>query len=176
MSRLNAHRFYMGLGLVDSVNKEHSVSSSFSEENLLPMLVGMPALALEPFVLLEGLDSTLFPPSEVRFSISFSLSVSLKHLFFFKAAVARDYSSHVESAIAYCDDVRELHYGAGRDSMCAETGSQKPVSPQDVREYYISHDAALSVNSPSDTEVPRFSLQSSVSLPTSSSVPPSAKT
>ncbi len=65
MTRLNAHRYYMGLDLVDASNKEHTISSSVAEKDLVPLLVGVPALPLDPFVILEDLDVSLFPPSEV---------------------------------------------------------------------------------------------------------------
>ena len=55
----------MGLHLVDASNQEHTISSSVAENDLVPVLVGMPALPLEPFVVLEDLDISLFPPSEV---------------------------------------------------------------------------------------------------------------
>ena len=66
ISRLNAHRYYMGLDLVDSSIVTHAVTSSVAEEDLIPMLAGVPALPLEPFLVLDGLDKELFPPSEVR--------------------------------------------------------------------------------------------------------------
>ncbi len=65
MTRLNAHRYYMGLDLVDSSNKEHLVTSVVAERDLIPMLVGSPALPLEPFVVNDGLDDELLPASEV---------------------------------------------------------------------------------------------------------------
>ena len=65
MTRLNAHRYYMGLDLVDASNKEHTISSSVATNDLIPMLSGMFALPLEPFVVLEDLDVSFFPPSEV---------------------------------------------------------------------------------------------------------------
>ncbi len=68
LSRLNAHRFFMGLDLVDSGNASHSITSSVAETDLIPMLAGVPALPLEPFVVLDGLDKEFFPPSEVRLS------------------------------------------------------------------------------------------------------------
>ncbi len=58
----------MGLDLLDSSNVPHSVTSSVAETDLIPMLAGVPALPLEPFVVLDGLDKELFPPSEVRLS------------------------------------------------------------------------------------------------------------
>ncbi len=70
MTRLNAHRYYMGLDLVDAANKEHTISSSVAKSDLVPMLTGMPALPLEPFVVLEFLDVSLFPPSEVTLLLS----------------------------------------------------------------------------------------------------------
>ncbi len=65
MTRLNAHRYYMGLDLVDSSNKEHLVTSVVAERDLIPMLAGSPALPLEPFVVIDGLDDELLPTSEV---------------------------------------------------------------------------------------------------------------
>ncbi len=63
--RMNADRVYMGLDLVDSNNTEHSYTSRVSVRDLLSMLSGVPALPMEPFVVLEGLPTDLFPPSEV---------------------------------------------------------------------------------------------------------------
>ncbi len=68
MSRLNAHRYYMGLGLLDSSNQEHVITSKVAKKELIPMLSGVPALPLEPFVVLDGLDDELIPPSEVMYS------------------------------------------------------------------------------------------------------------
>ncbi len=65
MSRLNAHRHYMGLGQLDSSNQEHAVTSKIAKKELIPMLSGVPALPLEPFVVLDSLDDELIPPSEV---------------------------------------------------------------------------------------------------------------
>ncbi len=65
LCRMNAHRVYMGLDLVDSNNTEHTYTSRISVRDLLPMLSGVPALPMEPFVVLDGVD--LFPPSEVMF-------------------------------------------------------------------------------------------------------------
>ncbi len=82
MIRLNAHRYYMGLDLVDASNKEHTISSSVAENDLVHMLAGMPALPLEPFVVLEDLDVSLFPPSEVIFSPLFEHRVMLSSVMF----------------------------------------------------------------------------------------------
>ena len=71
LCRMNAHRVYMGLDLVDANNAEHSYTSRVSVRGLLPMLSGVPALAMEPFVVLDGLPTYLFPPSEVVFVITF---------------------------------------------------------------------------------------------------------
>ncbi len=65
MSRLNAHRYYMGLGLLDSSNQEHSGTGRIAKKDIIPMLSGVPALPLEPFVVLDGLDDELIPPPEV---------------------------------------------------------------------------------------------------------------
>ncbi len=65
MSRMNSYRVYMGLDLVDPSNVEHPYTSSTSVNELLPMLTGVPALPLEPFVVLDDLPRDLFPPSEV---------------------------------------------------------------------------------------------------------------
>ena len=55
----------MGLGLLDESNHEHSITSKVAKKNLVPMLAGVPALPLEPFVVLDGLEDALIPPSEV---------------------------------------------------------------------------------------------------------------
>ena len=68
MSRLNAHRFFMGLDLVDASNTPHPITSLVAETDLVPMLAGIPALPLEPFVVLDGLDKDSFPPPGVRLS------------------------------------------------------------------------------------------------------------
>ena len=88
----------------------------------------------------------------------------------------RDYSSHVEASIAYCEDVSEVGFGAGRDGACAALGNSNSISRHDVREYYISKDLVLTAQASSETDVPRFALQSSVldlELPSSSALPPS---
>ncbi len=64
-SRLNAHRYFMGLDLVYSGNVTHAVTSSVAETELIPILAGVPAVPLEPFVVLDGLDKEFYPPSEV---------------------------------------------------------------------------------------------------------------
>ena len=88
----------------------------------------------------------------------------------------RDYSSHVEASISFCDDVSALGNGTGRDSACLHLGCSPPVTRHDVREYYISKDLALTASASSGSDVPRFALQSSaleLELPSSSSLPPS---
>ena len=65
LCRMNAHLVYMGLDLVDASNTEHSYTSRVSVRDLLPMLSGVPALPMEPFVVLDGLQTYLFPPFEV---------------------------------------------------------------------------------------------------------------
>ncbi len=75
--------------------------------------------------------------------------------------MVRDYSSHVESAISYCDDITASSYGSRRDAMCTETGCALPVSRHEVREYCISRDLMLTAGSTSESDVPRFALQSS---------------
>ena len=65
LCRMNVHRVYMGLDLVDASNTEHSYTTRVSVRDLLPKLSGVPALPMEPFVVLDGLPTDLFPPSEV---------------------------------------------------------------------------------------------------------------
>ncbi len=63
--------------------------------------------------------------------------------------------------------------------MCAETGCALPVSRHDVREYFISGDLMLTAGSISESDVPRFTLQSSaleLELPSSDNMPPSTMT
>ena len=82
----------------------------------------------------------------------------------------------VESAVSYCDDVTASSYGSPRDAMCTETGCDFPVSRHDVPEYYISRDLMLTAGSTSESNVPRFALQSPAlefELPSSDSLPPS---
>ena len=52
----------------------------------------------------------------------------------------RDYSSHAETAIAYCDDVTEVRFGEGREVMQVQRNSALPVSRHDVREYNLTGD------------------------------------
>ncbi len=75
MSRINAYRVYMGLKLLDDKNKEHSFGGDFAITHLVDMLVGVPALPLEPFVVVGGLSPEMFPPSEVRPSLFIRPSV-----------------------------------------------------------------------------------------------------
>ncbi len=65
MSKINAYRVYMGLKLLDDKNKEHSIGGDFAITRLVDMLVGVPALPLEPFVVVGGPSPEMFPPSEV---------------------------------------------------------------------------------------------------------------
>ncbi len=65
MSRINAYSVYIGLKLLDDKNKVHSFGGDFALTHLVDRLVGVPALPLEPFVVVEGLSPEIFPPSEV---------------------------------------------------------------------------------------------------------------
>ncbi len=55
----------MGLKLLDDKNKEHSFGGDYAIAILVEMLVGVPALPLEPFVVVAGLSPKIFLPSEV---------------------------------------------------------------------------------------------------------------
>ncbi len=88
----------------------------------------------------------------------------------------RDYSSHVEASIACCADVSEVSFGTGRDGACEALGGSVSLSRHDVREYYISEDLVPTTQASSETDVPRFALQSSdleLELPSSSALPSS---
>ncbi len=61
LSRINASRIFMGLKLLDEKNKEHSFGGEHVGSHLMEMLVGVPALPLEPFVVVSGLSPELFP-------------------------------------------------------------------------------------------------------------------
>ncbi len=88
----------------------------------------------------------------------------------------RDYSSHTEASIAYCDNIMDIRYGEGRDVMLAQTGCSITITRHEVSEFYISRDVNLSASSAEDSETPRFMFQSSsgdLELPTSQVLPPS---
>ncbi len=71
MTRLNAYNKFMGFEIVDAKNEKHSYGSAESK-SLDEMLKLIPALPVEPFVVLPGLTESLFPPSEVFLLFSFS--------------------------------------------------------------------------------------------------------
>ncbi len=56
----------MGLKLLDEKNREHSFGGEHVGAHLMEMLVGVPALPLEPFVVVGGLSPDFFPSSEVH--------------------------------------------------------------------------------------------------------------
>ena len=58
----------MGLKLLDDKNREDSFGGEYANTHLVEMLVGVPALPLEPFVVVGGLSPDTFPPSEVCFA------------------------------------------------------------------------------------------------------------
>ena len=64
MTRLNAYNKFMGFELVDAKNEKHPYGSAESK-SLDDTLKLIPALPVEPFVVLPGLPESLFPPSEV---------------------------------------------------------------------------------------------------------------
>ncbi len=70
ITRINAYNKFMGFELVDEKNERHPYGSDRSKE-LNDMLKLVPALPVEPFVVLPGLPTNLFPPSEVNVFISF---------------------------------------------------------------------------------------------------------
>ena len=55
----------MGLRLLDDKNKEHAFGGDYTNNHLMDILVGVPALLLEPFVVVGGISQEFFPPSEV---------------------------------------------------------------------------------------------------------------
>ncbi len=65
LSRINAYRVYMGLRLLDDKNKEHAFGGDYANNHLMDILVGVPALPLEPFGVVGGISQEFFPPSEV---------------------------------------------------------------------------------------------------------------
>ena len=66
LSRINAYRIYMGLKLLDEKIKEHSFGAEHVGARLMEMLLGVPALPLEPFVVVGGLSPDLYAASEVH--------------------------------------------------------------------------------------------------------------
>ncbi len=64
VTRMNAYNKFMGLELVDEKNERHPYGSDRSKA-LNDMLRQVPVLTVEPFVILPGLPTNLFPPSEV---------------------------------------------------------------------------------------------------------------
>ena len=69
VTRMNAYNQFMGFELVDGRNEKHPYGSDKSPE-LNENLKLVPALPVEPFVVLLGLPTALFPPSEVTILIT----------------------------------------------------------------------------------------------------------
>ncbi len=69
ITRINAFYKFMGFELVDAQIEKHPYGSTKSQ-SLNDMLKLIPALPVEPFVVLPGLPENMFPPSEVCFLVS----------------------------------------------------------------------------------------------------------
>ncbi len=70
ITRINAYNKFLRFELVDEKNERHPYGSDRSKE-LNDMLKLVPALPVEPFVVLPGLPTNRFPPSEVDAFILF---------------------------------------------------------------------------------------------------------